>query len=238
MTLANLTHAANKPTAARSIRRTQKAVEASRTAADCIGKIEKDLALFAVTRGQFSMIDAIQHCLAEMGPSRLTLWTWCIADYEVETFESLLRAGNVTSALLVIDRAGNEQVSKTRAFRAGTASKSDANSRLMGRWIEKFGPGSIKVVLNHAKIATLDNGTLKVVVRGSMNLNHNPRFEQIDITEGADVYNLVREIEDSLPILPPNYSTHDLQQATGAHALFSPEDLKPFLKENLKVWAK
>lgn len=223
---------------ARSIRRDTRSVESFKSASECIGKIEKDMALFAVTRGQFSMIDAIQHCLTEMGPSRLTVWTWCIADYELESFEFLLRSGGITEALLVIDRAGEQQVSKTRSFRDGSIDKAEKQGALMGRWKSKFGPESIRVVLNHAKIATLDNGTCKVVIRGSMNLNHNPRFEQLDITEGVGVYGLINEIEQSLPVLGERYTRREVEEATGAHNLFTDEELKPFRANELKVWAK
>lgn len=223
---------------ARTISRDRKCVEARRTAGECIGKIEPGLSLFAVTRGQFSMIDCIQHCLGEMGPSKLTIWTWCIADYELETFEWLLRAGTITNALLVIDRAGAEQVSKTRSFRDGSLDKAEKQGAIMRRWKEKFGPESIRVVLNHAKIATLDNGTLKVTIRGSMNLNHNPRFEQLDISEGPDVFGLIEEIEQSLPVLAENYTRREIEEATGAHSLFTDEQLIPFRTEKLKVWAK
>ena len=223
---------------ARSKTRSMKCVEAIKTAADCIGKIEEGVSIFAVTRGQFSMIDAVQHCLAEMGPSRLTIWTWCIADYELETFEWLLRAGSITDALLVIDRAGEQQVAKTRSFRDGSIDKSEKQGALMRRWKEKFGPASIRVVLNHAKIATLDNGKMKVVIRGSMNLNHNPRFEQLDVTEGAGPFDLIQEIENSLPVLSEKYSRREVEEATGAHCLFTDEELKPFRTQALKIWTK
>lgn len=224
------------PTSARSIKRAQRCVESFKTAAECIGPIETDMAVFAVTRGQFSMIDAVQHCLAEMGPSVLSIWTWCIADYEIETFESLLASRQITSATLVIDRAGEQQVAKTRSFRASD-DKASRQGQLLTHWRAKFGPQSIKVVLNHAKIATLDNGRHKVVVRGSMNLNHNPRFEQLDVTEGKGPFDLIRSIEQSLPDLPAHYTQHDLQSATGAHVLFTPEQLKPF-QSSLKIWKK
>jgi hypothetical protein len=224
------------PASARSIKRAQRCVESLKTAAECIGPIESDMAVFAITRGQFSMIDAVQHCLAQMGPCALSIWTWCIADYEIETFESLLHSRQITSATLVIDRAGEQQVAKTRSFRASD-DKASRQGQLLTRWRNKFGPASIKVVLNHAKIATLDNGRHKVVVRGSMNLNHNPRFEQLDVTEGTGPFDLIRSIEQSLPDLPAHYTQHELQSATGAHVLFTPEQLKPF-QSSLKIWKK
>lgn len=225
-----------RPTSTRSIQRATRSVEARRTAAECIGPIETGVHIFAVTRGQFSMIDAIHHCLAQMGPSRLSLWTWCIADYEIETFESLLASRKITGATLVIDRAGEQQVAKTRTFRASD-DKASRQGQLLTRWRNKFGPQSIKVVLNHAKIATLENGQYKVVVRGSMNLNHNPRFEQLDVTEGHGPFDLIRSIEDSLPDLPAHYTRADIEKATGAHTLFTPEQLKPF-QSDLKIWKK
>lgn len=226
-----------RPTSARSIQRATRSVESRRTAAECIGPLEPGVHVFAVTRGQFSMIDAIHHCLQQMGPSRLSLWTWCIADYEIETFESLLRSQAITGATLVIDRAGEQQVAKTRSFRDGSLDKAERQGALLARWREKFGPSSIKVVLNHAKIATLDNGVLKVVVRGSMNLNHNPRFEQLDVTEGDGPFDLIRDIEQSLPDLPAHYTRAEIEKATGAHSLFTAEQLKPF-QGDLKIWKK
>lgn len=223
---------------ARSKNRAIKCVEARRSAAAAIGPIEPGLSVFAVTRGQFSMIDCIQHALAEMGPCRVTVWTWCIADYEVETFEWLLRQGTITSALLVIDRAGEQQVSKSRSFRPGARPKSEANQGLMRRWKERFGADSIRVCLNHAKICTLDNGVLKLTIRGSMNLNHNPRFEQLDVTEGPEVFGVVHEIEEGLPVLAENYTLAEVERATGAHSLFTSDQLKPFQAKGLKVWAK
>ena len=40
--------------------RRKRAVESFKTAADCIGTIEEGAALFAITRGQFSMIEVFQ----------------------------------------------------------------------------------------------------------------------------------------------------------------------------------
>ena len=48
--------------------RRKRVVESFENAATCIGPIEKEMSLFAITRGQFSMIDAIFHCLHAIGP--------------------------------------------------------------------------------------------------------------------------------------------------------------------------
>lgn len=220
-----------QPKSARtSTARAIRSVEARRTVAECLGPVEPGLSLFAVTRGQFSMIDVVLYLLEQMGPSKLSLWTWCIADYEIECVESLMRSGAITEAVLVIDKAGEHNVGKD----AGEM----RNVHLMKRWKDQFGPRSIRVCLNHAKIATIDNGTLKVLARGSMNLNKNPRFEQLDVTEGAGPFGLVHEIEESLPDLDWRYTHQDLEQATGVTSLWTDESLKPFRAQALKVWAK
>lgn len=160
------------------------AKESFQNAAECIGKIEKGLSLFAVTRGQFSMLDAILHCLDCVGAARISVWTWVIADYEVERFSQLMTDGRLLSALLVVDGAAREK-----------------NAKLLSFWKSNFGADSVRYVRNHAKIATIETDEFRLLLRGSMNLNFNPRFEQLDVSEGCPAFDLVREIERSLPIL-------------------------------------
>ena len=63
--------------------RVKRAVESFGNAAEAIGPIEPGMSLFAVTRGQWSMLDAILHAHPDR-PRRHRVWTWTIADYEVE----------------------------------------------------------------------------------------------------------------------------------------------------------
>ena len=71
-----------------SARRTR-ANESFGCAAQCIGKVEAGMSLFAVTRGQWSMIDAVLHVLDQVGPAKLSLWTWTVAEYEVQVLTRL-----------------------------------------------------------------------------------------------------------------------------------------------------
>ena len=48
-------------------RRTAK--ESFGLACECIGKCEAGMSLFAITRGQWSMIDAVLHVLDQVGPA-------------------------------------------------------------------------------------------------------------------------------------------------------------------------
>jgi hypothetical protein len=195
------------------------AIEAFKSAADCIGTISHEMSLFAITRGQFSMLDAILHCLNELGPSQITVWTWTIAEYEVEAMAGLMSRQDILGARLVIDRSADYR-----------------NQAIIENWRQQFGEDQVRICLNHAKIARVWNDRFKLLIRGSMNLNFNPRFEQFDLTEGGPDFDLVERIENELPVLPRKYSRQEAANASGVSKAFEAQQLKMF--EGIKVWAK
>lgn len=195
------------------------AIESFRTAADCIGPVAPGMSLFAITRGQFSMLDAVLHVLDCTGPASLSLWTWTIAEYEIDRFRGLLADGRIRSGRLIIDGAARKK-----------------NAGLIGNWKAAFGPSSVRYVVNHAKIATVETADFRVLLRGSMNLNFNPRFEQLDVTEGGPDFDLVRQVEDELPILSDNASGTEVFAAARVAEAFEPEQLAIF--QGIKPWSK
>ena len=201
------------------------AKESFKTAAECIGDIEKGKHLFAITRGQFSMVDAVLHTLDQVGPAKLSLWTWTIAEYEILNFTRLREDGRVTAGRLVIDEGARNK-----------------NKALIQDWQRSYGPESVRYVLNHAKVATVEGNGFKVLLRGSMNLNHNPRFENLDVSEGCPGFDLVREIEDGLPILPDSCTGADAYKASSVAKAFDSETLDMFKKlkkqRRFKPWSK
>lgn len=199
--------------------RRARAVESLRTAAEAIGPVEAGLSVFAVTRGQWSMIDAIRYLAAQVAPADVSVWTWCIADYEAECFEGLMADGAIGSALLVIDQSGARRTPE-----------------LVGRWQARFGAESVRICLNHAKLSRIAGRGLRMLARGSMNLNANPRFEQFDLTEGGPEYGLVAELEASLPVLGPVWSHREAVEASGVAEAWPSGELRRF--EAGKVWAK
>jgi hypothetical protein len=199
--------------------RAARAVESFRTAGECIGPIVAGSSLFAVTRGQFSMLDAVLHVLDQLGPSRLSVWTWTIADYEISRFTDLQRDGRITEGRLIIDHGAKNK-----------------NHALIAAWKARFGGESVRYVLNHAKIATVEGNGLCVLLRGSMNLNFNPRFEQLDVSEGGPAFDLVRGLEEELPTLPDGAPGAAVYKATKVGDAFDPETLALFL--GVKTWAK
>lgn len=196
------------------------AVESFGCAALCIGDVTPGMSLFAVTRGQWSMIDAVLHVLDQVGPSKLSLWTWTVAEYEVQVLTRLREDHRVTGGCLVID--------------AGARTK---NAGIIAEWKSSFGDDAVRYVTNHAKIARIESASgFKLLLRGSMNLNFNPRFEQFDITEGGMDFDLVEQIENELPVLGDKCTGQEVWQASRVGEAFEPQQLAIF--SGAKVWAK
>lgn len=199
--------------------RASRAVESFQTAGEAIGPIVAGASMFAITRGQWSMLDAVLWCLDQVGPARLSLWTWTIADYEIDVFNRMRDDGRVTDGRLVIDAAARGK-----------------NRPLLDAWMGRFGVGSVRYVVNHAKIATIETDTFRLLLRGSMNLNFNARFEQFDISEGGPAFDLVRQIEDELPALDIGASGAEVYAASKVSQAFDADTLAMFA--GVKRWAK
>lgn len=192
--------------------------ESFANAAETIGECTAGMSLFAITRGQWSMIDAVLHCLDQVGRSKVSLWTWTVAEYEVQVLTRLRIDERITEGRLVIDHGARVK-----------------NSAIIADWKNQFGAGSVRYVINHAKIATVESESgLRFLLRGSMNLNYNPRFEQFDITEGGPEFDLVRDIEDELPTLGDNCSGAEVYAASKMENAFAPEQLTLF--NTVKTW--
>lgn len=192
--------------------------ESFANAAETIGECSAGMSLFAITRGQWSMIDAVLHCLDQVGRSKVSLWTWTVAEYEVQVLTRLRVDDRVTDGRLVIDHGARVK-----------------NSAIIADWKRQFGGESVRYVINHAKIATVESESgLRFLLRGSMNLNFNPRFEQFDISEGGPEFDLVREIEDELPTLDDDCSGAEVYAGSKIDNAFSPEQLTLF--KTVKTW--
>lgn len=200
--------------------RAKNAVESFGCASSAIGDCVAGMSLFAVTRGQWSMIDAVLHVLDQVGPSNLSLWTWTVAEYEVQVLKRLREDKRITGGRLVID--------------AGARYK---NAGIIAEWKASFGDDAVRYVTNHAKIARIESASgLKFLLRGSMNLNFNPRFEQFDISEGGPEFYLVEQIENEIPSLGDDCTGKQVWAASRVGEAFEQEQLALF--NCVKVWAK
>ena len=124
-------------------RRRPRAVESFGNAAEAIGPITHDMAVFCLTRGQWSMIDAVHHVVDQIGPAHVSLWSWTIAAYEVEVLGGLLQRGDLLSGRLVLDYSSGKRLLP-----------------IVDDWRAKFGDDSVRILRNHAKIARVWNDAL------------------------------------------------------------------------------
>jgi hypothetical protein len=165
-------------------------------ARDALDGFDRDCHLFGVTKGQFSMIDIAAAVLEKTGPADVAVWTWCIADYEVEAIGAFLQSGEIAGFRLVLDWAGAQRDMPIIAD-------------LQGR----FGDDCIRVTKTHAKLVMVSNAAWRVVIRGSMNLNANPRFEQFDVSDGGPAWEVMSGVmgelwarSEPLPVQKLKYS--------------------------------
>lgn len=105
---------------------------------------------------------------------------------------------------------------------------------MIDQWRERYGEESVRIVRNHSKICRVWNDDFKLLIRGSMNFNYNPRFEQLDITEGGPEFDLVERIESELPALPGRPVNAEVEHATGISRAFEYSSLKMFA--GVKPW--
>lgn len=196
------------------------AKESFSCAAECIGSVVRGMSLFAVTRGQWSMLDGVLHLLDCVGRAEVSLWTYSVADYDVQVLTRLRIDERVSGGRLVIDASARRK-----------------NAAVVRDWRAQFGSDSVRYVLNHSKMARVTSASgFRLLLRGSMNLNCNPRFEQCDLTEGGRDFDLVKEIEDGLPILSDTASGEEIYAASRVSAAFGKQELAMF--RGVKSWQK
>lgn len=156
------------------------------TAAQAIGKIEKNTDTFILTYGQFSLIDALLVILDQTGPAHVAISTWTAANAHLERSAELMATADILSFRMIVDRSFQ---TRQPAYYA--------------QMVELFGGESIRAISTHAKFITVRNDDWNVVVRTSMNLNENPRLENIEVSENAafaDFFSqIVADVFDEVP---------------------------------------
>lgn len=141
------------------------------TATEAVAGLDLDgREIFGLTKGQFSLIDLIEAVLDRTGPAALSISTWTAANTDVSTALSLVASGRITAARWLVDLTFVRRC-----------------PQLAARIREAFGVDAVRVTKNHAKFSILQNETWRVVIRTSMNLNHNPRLEDFTVAHDPEL---------------------------------------------------
>jgi hypothetical protein len=168
-----MTDALHRSRKARDVRR----VQYTDNVAAAVGPIEHGCEVYGLCRGQYSLIDLVEHVLTFTGAAELVVSTWTAAGADIEYALRLRDDGRVRSVLWLVDSSFPvRQPGYCRAMR------------------ERFGDECIRVTKNHAKFVLIGNEEWHVVLRTSMNLNENKRLESWEVSDDADLYGYLAEV--------------------------------------------
>jgi len=151
------------------------------TAAQAIGILEKNTDTFILTYGQFSLIDGLMTILDQTGPAHVGISTWTAAHGDLTKSAELLATAELLSFRMIVDRSF-----KTR------------QPNYHSHMIELFGAKSIRAIRTHAKFMIIRNTCWDIVVRTSMNLNSNPRLENMEISDNKEFAEFFEAIIDDI----------------------------------------
>ena len=154
---------------------------ASGNAQDAIGDITPQCEIFAITDGQFSVIDIIEHCLNSIGPATMDIATWTAADGDLRRAHSFLLSTKVTAVRFIVDPSFKSR-----------------KPEFCQTLTDLFGSKSIRTVPLHGKFIVLRNATFNLAIRTSMNLNVNNRIETVEISDDAALAEFLTDKVDAI----------------------------------------
>lgn len=165
------------------------------TAREAIGTIVHGMRLTMLTKGQWSMIDLLEALLEQTGPADVLVSTWTTGIRDARQARRLLDKSRIRSLRIATDRS--------------FPSRQPEYAREL---LELFGPDAIRCVRNHAKFLVVENEEWAFVARGSLNLNRNPRWEQVDLDEDRELASFFRESAEELwRTMPQAWSFSDAE---------------------------
>ena len=136
---------------------------------NAIGVLTPGCEIFILTFGQFSLLDAISTILDQTGPADVAISTWTAATADLQRSAAILKRGGIRSLRMIVDRSFlTRQPDYCATMRA------------------LFGDESIRTARLHSKFATITNDDWTIAIRTSMNLNENPRLENLEISDDPD----------------------------------------------------
>jgi len=142
------------------------------------GELKQGDALFGLTNGQFSCAELLAWILDYVGAADVYISTWSIGMSETTWLGEKLRDGTIRNLKILVDRSW-----PTR------------HEKFCVHLCEQVGADKIRLLRTHAKIMVVRNESWAVVVRGSLNLNPNPRLEHFDLDDSPELADwLIREV--------------------------------------------
>ncbi len=154
---------------------------AGESAAKAIGELQPGCEIYGFTKGQFSLIDLIEHCLTCTGPADVFIATWSAAAGDIKRAHNFLKNGRIRSLRFLVDYSFQSR-----------------KPEFCQELVATFGFDAIRVTVTHAKYCLIRNEDWSLVIRTSMNLNYNPRFENYEISDDKDFADFQQAIIDEI----------------------------------------
>lgn len=171
-----------------------------KTAREVMEGFDHTTEIYGFTKGQFSALDLIGATLEIIGPASLSLSTWAVAPHQLQTVADLYATGKITATRWLIDFSlARREPAITGALRA------------------TFGPQNIRVAQTHAKIYRLRNAQWAVMLRTSMNLTGNPRYEDFTIAHDPELADFLDDLFDDIWKRQPVKLATDRPHAIAKH---------------------
>jgi len=154
---------------------------AGESAARAIGELTPGCEIYGFTKGQFSLIDLIEHCLVCTGPADVFIATWSAAAGDIQRAHKFLKNGRIRNIRFLVDYSFQSR-----------------KPEFCNELIATFGEDVLRVTVTHAKYVLIRNDNWNLVIRTSMNLNFNPRFENFEISDDKDFADFQQAIIDEV----------------------------------------
>ena len=117
------------------------------------------------------------HCLQQAGPADVFFSTWSAATADIAAAHRFLQNGQIKSLKFLVDYSFQSR-----------------KPEFCQELIDAFGHDALRVTVTHAKSVLITNDEWNLVVRTSMNLNYNPRFENFEISESKEFADFMKAI--------------------------------------------
>lgn len=162
------------------------------TAAAWIGRLRPGMHLWGFSKGQFSLIQLYQAILDQLACRYMAISTWTIGRADKTQLEQLAEIQNALNG---------ETIQRFRILLDLSFQRREP--ALIQHIRETFGDDAIRITRNHAKFGLMD-GTLasgerlRLVIRTSMNLNANPRLEDVELADDPELFAFLDGILDDI----------------------------------------
>lgn len=166
---------------ARPARRRRTRISKVTNAAAALAEFDRGMEVYCLTFGQFSLMDALLALLDRIGPAHVAVATWTAAAADLSRSAEMLHDRRFLSMRFLVDCSFPQR-------QPGYAAQ----------LVDLFGVDAIRTTRTHAKFVVMTNDEWNVVIRTSMNLNENPRLENIEVTDDPEFAAFMLAIVDTV----------------------------------------